>query len=337
MKKHEIKRAIRIHNIVQKHKRKVMTRLLLVALSMFALPAIAAGLENPNDAKDAIVVAGTSVTLASMAIIGNIDDSSDRDAAGGQIGYKVWLIEKSQIDDDVIFPSPNVNREVGAITLLPGEVMHYFEAHDIPTLASSGERGDINSTFSKTFTMIMSGNREKLLDFCEEKIGLKFIILFQGCETSDKFIIGNPCKPIVFKKFELKNDKEGRYVTLTFENDSWRQAYKYVGPIQKAAPVTLAPGSTTLAVVPNNDQYVVPDGSSSSAAIAAVSGLTDEDKGRNLTVRGAGSDNAATIEDGAVFILQDGATWTATAGSSIVFRVLDTGRLIEVEGSRIQA
>ena len=49
-----------------------------------------------------------------------------------------------------------------------------------------------------------------------------------------------------------------------------------------------------------------------------------------------GTDKAATIADGTTFILEDGATWTAKAGSSITFRVLDPSTLIEVSGSRIQ-
>ena len=34
--------------------------------------------------------------------------------------------------------------------------------------------------------------------------------------------------------------------------------------------------------------------------------------------------------------MEDGATWTAKAGSQISFRVLDPTTLVEIQGSRIQ-
>ena len=337
MKKNEIKRAIRIHNTVLKQKRKLMTKLLFVALCMFTIPAIAAGLNDPEGAKGAIVMAGTSVGLASMAFIGNIDDTSDKDTAGKQIDYRVWLVTSSQLDRNVRFPRPNTNREMGTLPLLPGEVFHYFEAHDIPTDNSTAEKGDITTETTNTFVMIMSGNRDKLLDFCEEHTGDKFIVIYGESGTDNYHIMGSPHKPMILKKYERKNDKEGRYITFTFENNSFCQPYRYKGAIIKADPVTLAPGATTLAIVANNDQYMLPDSGGGSTTIGTVSGLTSDDKGRNITVKGSGSSNAATIEENAVFILQDGATFTATAGSSIAFRILDTNRLVEIEGSRVQA
>ena len=335
LKKHEIKRALRIQNDFLKKKHRMMTGLLIAVLCVFALPAIAAGIENPDAAKGTIVMLGGGVSLASMALVGNIEDSSDRDAAGKQIAYRVWLIAVDQIDRDVNFPDPNGNREIGTIPMKPGEVFHYFEAHDIPTDNSTAQKGDITSEYTNTFVVILSGMRNKPLDFAEEYQGRKFIIIYGECGTSNYYILGNPCQPMVLKQYDRKNDKEGRYITFTFENNSWRQPLRYVGAIITAPAVTLAPGATTLAVVANNNLYTVPDGGASATTIASVSGLSADDRGRTLTVQGSGSANAATIEENDVFILEGGATWTATAGSSIVFRVLDTNRLVEV--SRVQA
>ena len=95
-------------------------------------------------------------------------------------------------------------------------------------------------------------------------------------------------------------------------------------------------GATALSIKATNNSYQIPDGSSETYAIATVTGLTNNDKGRFITLNGMGTDKAATIADGTTFILEDGATWTAKAGSSITFRVLDPSTLIEVSGSRIQ-
>lgn len=334
--KHQFKRTLRIQREFQRKTRRMMAFLAIVVMCAFAVPAMSAAFENPESAPESVLMIAGGVSMASMAVIGNVEDTSDRDAAGGQIAYRVWLISTDQIDMDVNFPDPNANREVGTIPMLPGEVFHYFEAHDIPTDNSTGTKGDITTETTNTFVMIMAGIRDKLLDFIEQHVGKKFIVIYQECETGALYIMGNPCKPMVLSAFDRKNDKEGRYITFTFTNNSFRQPYRYVGAIVKSAPVTLAPDATALAVVANNDLYIVPDGTDDSAAIATVTGLTDADRGRTITVKGSGATHPGTIEENAVFILEGGATWTATVGSSIVFRVLDANRLVEV-GSRVQA
>ena len=82
--------------------------------------------------------------------------------------------------------------------------------------------------------------------------------------------------------------------------------------------------------------YSIPDCTSSSKAIATVSGLAANDKGRYITLIGEGVEYPATVAENDVFILEDGATWTARAGSRITFRVIDTDTLVEIAGSRIQ-
>jgi hypothetical protein len=276
------------------------------------------------------------VTMASMMAIGNIDDVSDRDVAGSAIAYKVWLVETKQLNPEVDFPLANASREIASLPLSQGEYMHYFEAHDIPTYGSSGEKGDLTISSTNTFTIIMGGIRDQLLTFIEQKAGCKFIIIFQECESPDLYIIGNPCKPMVLRSYSLKNDKDNRSVTFTFESTSINQYKKYVGDILVAAPVTLTTGDTTLALVANKNTYNVPDGIASSYVIGSLLGLSNNDKGRVITLVGQGASYPATIADNASFVLEDGATWTARAGSRISFRVLDPTTLVEIQGTRIQ-
>ena len=114
------------------------------------------------------------------------------------------------------------------------------------------------------------------------------------------------------------------------------QYHKYVGDIVKAPAEVHAAGTKELAIKPTSNSYEIPNGTAATYVIETVSGLTNNDKGRYITLTGSGTDKAATIADGTTFILEDGATWTAKAGSSITFRVLDPATLIEVSGSRIQ-
>lgn len=281
------------------------------------------------------VIIGGSLAMAMMTI-GDVDDVSDRMTHGSNIAYKLYLIDISQIDDTKAFPMPNSSREVSSIPMKDGQYMKYFVAHDIPTFSSTGEKGDITTSGTNTFTAIMGGMRNQLLDFIEQHAGGKFIILFKEVGDPQWYILGSYDRPMVLSSYESKNDKDGRYVTFTFTRISIDQYYKYTGEIVRVPAAVHTADQTTLTIKSTNDRYSIPDGSSATYAINAVSGLSANDKGRYITLEGTGTDKSATIADGNAFVLEDGATWTANSGSSITFRVLDTQTLVEVPGSRMQ-
>jgi hypothetical protein len=322
------KRALKAHRA---REMKFFLTLMLIIGSLGALGVIT----SPLDAQASTGMLVGS-TFCSLMAIGNIKDVPDSEVAGEAIAYKVWLVCLNQIDDTVDFPSPNSEREVGTLPLLNGERMHYFEAHDIPTYTSQGERGDLTIAGTNTFTIIMGGVRNQLLDFIEQYAGLKFIVIFQECESPYKYVMGNPCKPMLLKSYNLKNDKESRSVTFVFESKSINQYNHYIGDIILQSPAVHQAGATTLALSPGAATCEIPGGTSSPYDISGVSGLTATDKGRVVTLVGTGSANAATIADGGAFILEDGATWTARAGSRISFRVLDPSTLVEIGGTRVQ-
>lgn len=276
-----------------------------------------------------VCVAGSGTIMASMMAIGSIDDVSDRDTHGNNLAYCVYLIDISQIDKSVSFPQPNANREVGTVPMKTGEYMQYFEAHSIPTYSGKGDKGDITTTGTNTFVIVMGGCRDKVFDFHEQHLGGKFVILFKEIKSSQWYILGELERPMILKTSEIKNDADGRYTTFTFERSSVDQYYKYAGSIVSEVATTVAAGSTTLAIT-KSSMYDIPGGTSATYAINAVSGLTASDIGRFITLYGKGTTNIATIADGASFVLAGGTTWTANAGSQIIFRVLDTTTLVEV-------
>jgi len=188
--------------------------------------------------------------LANMMLIGNVEDVSDRDTHGSNITYTVYLVNVKQINRAVLFPMPNVNREVGSIPMLSGQFMKYFEAHDIPTYSATGEKGDITTSGENIFTIIMGGMRDQLLTFIEEHAGDKFVVLFKEIGTTQWFILGSVDRPMILKSFEAKNDKDGRYVTFTFRRVSIDQYCKYVGNIVTAPPASHTAGATTLNISP---------------------------------------------------------------------------------------
>ena len=277
--------------------------------------------------------AGSGVTLASMALLGHLDDVSDRDTHGSDISYIVYLVALDQIDRTKEFPQPNANREVAPIPLKPNEIPHYFEAHDIPTFTGTTEKGDITTTGENQFVIIMGGARVNLYNFIEEYSGGKFIIFFKHVKKKEWYILGELERPVILSNTETKDDKDGRYTTFTFKRSSVDLPLVYTGNPAITAATAIAAGATAIAAGSNT--YTIPNGTSAAAAIATVSGLSKSDKGRYITLIGAGADKPATIADGSTFVLEEGATWTAKTGASITFRVLDTTTLVEV--SRTEA
>lgn len=329
------KQLISSHLKGQKALRKTQTTFLLSILCVVALVFCLGALLDPAHAH--VCVAGLGGTgLANMMVIGSVPDISDKYTSGNNIASIVYLIEDKQIDPNVPFPMPNSNREVSTLPMLGGQYMQYFEAHTYPGYSGKGEKGDLTSTGTNTFNIVMGGVRDQLMTFAEEHIGSRFIIIFKEIEATQWEILGSRERPVVLKSFETKNDKDGRHVSFTFERSSLLQYQHYVGNIITAPPVTLAAGAVALALQASQGVYSVPNGAAATYAIASVTGLTATDKGRTITLQGTGTDKSATIADNTSFILVDGATWTAKAGSSISFRVLDPTTLVEVPGSRVQ-
>lgn len=122
-----------------KARRALQIKFFLCLMLLVASISTFAAVTSHEDSKVSTeIVVGT--TMASMMAIGSIDDVADKEVAGESIAYKVWLVETKQLDSARQFPIPNANREVSSLPMLDGEYMHYFEAHDIPTYTSSGEK-----------------------------------------------------------------------------------------------------------------------------------------------------------------------------------------------------
>lgn len=333
MKKPNIQKRHRAYNPMKgfNYANRQARKMFMATFSIFGVLMLLAALIDHSLG----AAAGSGVTLASMALIGHLDDVSDRDTHGSDISYIVYLVALDQIDRTKEFPQPNANREVAPIPLKPNEIPHYFEAHDIPTFTGTTEKGDITTTGENQFVIIMGGARVNLYNFIEEYSGGKFIIFFKHVKKKEWYILGELERPVILSNTETKDDKDGRYTTFTFKRSSVDLPLVYTGNPAITAATAIAAGATAIAITAGSNTYTIPNGTSAAAAIATVSGLSKSDKGRYITLIGAGADKPATIADGSTFVLEEGATWTAKTGASITFRVLDTTTLVEV--SRTEA
>ena len=166
--------------------------------------------------------AHVGLSLATMSLIGSIDDVTDRETHGNEIAYQIVLIACDQLADRFNFPQPDKDRlvKIGKSLLKPGEAAHYFEAHTIPTLLSNTEKGDVTTTGTNTFTALLGGDRTQVKNFVEEYSGYKFIILYKHIKDTVWHIIGEAERPMVLNNTETKDDADGRYTTLTFVRNS---------------------------------------------------------------------------------------------------------------------
>lgn len=270
-----------------------------------------------------------------MITIKNINDVPDSQVAGEALSYRVALLPVSYLDLSKKWPKKNLNREVASLPLLPGKQPAIFAAHSIPGYAFEGSRGEHAMTGKHTFELVLGGYRDEVLNFIEEFAGSKFILFFTECGDDVVNMLGSACKPIVLSDVKGLNNKEGRYFTFTFTSSSMMMPVKYTGSQfsfggAAAGTGTVAGTATTLAITAEHDTYVVQDGTSSAATIAAVSGLTSSDEGRLITLLGDGASNASLVKANSVFILKGGTQWAAKKGASLTLSVLSANQLVEV-------
>lgn len=189
-------------------------------MCLFALLAVVLLISFLADPAFAFGMGGSGLSMATVVALANIDDVSDRDTHGSAISYFVYLYHISIIDRDTPFPQPDDSREVAAMSLVEGKSPIYFEAHDIPTLVSTTEKGDITTTGENNFVIIMGGDRDAIKSFIEEYSGGKFILVYKHIKESQWHILGELERPMILSNTETKDDKDGRYTTFTFKRNS---------------------------------------------------------------------------------------------------------------------
>lgn len=208
-----------------------MGRYLFMTLMMVL--GIVSLLQMFHDPTSTMGASGTGISMAALVGLTAIDDVTDRDTHGSAISYIVYLIPTSSLDRTKAFPQPDDTRTVAEIpmkTVSKDEKLSYmFEAHDIPTLVSTTEKGDITTTGENNFVIIMGGDRAEIHDFIEQYSGGKFIILFKHIKDTQWYILGELERPMILSNTETKDDKDGRYTTFTFKRSSVDLPLKYKG------------------------------------------------------------------------------------------------------------
>ena len=272
--------------------------------------------------------------MSAIRNISNIKLAPERNTAGRQLSFNVWLVNTDQVDDRQIFPSPNINRELGTVPLLSGELMHRFQAID-DTLKeyTKGERGELTTVMTNSLELVMGGDGQNLYGFIEEYAGGKFIIIYQSSDETERYIAGSYLKPMILQGTNRQRDKEATAVTFLFENIVISLPKIYVGAIIQEVPQSVPIDSLVLTLVRGKEQYLFPE-NTALRTLVSVSGITSDMYGRFIELIGSSTTFPTKIESGDDFILIDNTPWYSTHGYKIIFRILDSTTLVEVPGTR---
>ncbi len=257
--------------------------------------------------------------------IGNINSVPDRKSSGNQIGNKVWVYNIDDIDTERLVYNEET-REVADIPMKPGKypVFHQAIANSLED-KSAGEGGDLTSVVTNTFSYVLGGNGDVVLDFIENFAGCYFLIVYQECSSKQKRLLGTPCKPMRLKGFERVNGKESCTNSLTYENVDFTQPYTFTGtPVQEPAVVIAA--SATKLTISSKTQYEIAEGTASKE-ITAVAGVSDAMLGKVITVTGKGGAGPSVLKKNANLILTE--DWVASAGARISLKIFSTNTLVE--------
>lgn len=325
-------------------KQKLQFMLAIAVFAIFALTAlmgVAFGVIGINEF--ALIGGGSALVGIKYASVmtASIDGNpSNTQKAGKLVKAKLWILDDNQVDDTVAFPTRTSNREISTIPLKSGEYWHYLKTVEItkPELSIAGSLGEVGATLDTAVKAVLGGFDNSVLDLIEKGAGKGFYIVAEICATGEKWLGGSECSPMILQAPEGGALNAQTSITLNFLSQGPTTWSIYTGTTQSQSAVTIANDATALAVVSGNDNYEIAEGTANTT-IATVSGLTDADIGRIITVKGLGGSGPSTI-DGSDFMLNGGAAWTANLNSLISFEVYKSGAsaytLVEVPNSRIQ-
>lgn len=183
------------------------------------------GVLEPLVPAGAVSLAGAIIPMA------DIGDVSDIEVSGESLGYRIRLIRLTDIDRTQKMTADE--SKPGAIKKIPlkeGAKIASIECHTIPEFNSKGSKGDITVSGTNTVTAVLGGFREEVLRFVEQYVGAKFLLIIEECGPEDlSYLVGTFCKPMVLKEYDIRNNKDSRSGTITFENSSIYQPVRYTG------------------------------------------------------------------------------------------------------------
>ncbi|HBZ67584.1 MAG TPA: hypothetical protein DEO70_12170 [Bacteroidales bacterium] len=183
--------------------------------------------------------------------------------------------------------------------------------------------------FMHGFEFEHPGDAIAIMEFVQNWTGKNVGAITQKCSENYMKQYGTPCSPLKLKS-SGQDDKDANVQKLVFKNTVKAPFVpgKYEGTLTlESVLFTVAADSDSINLVAGSGQYQLTSGVGSVALLADLENASD---GLIFTLLGSGGTYPSKIEspagDGS-FLLQNGVTWIADAGSQITFRVMQTGVL----------
>jgi hypothetical protein len=209
--------------------------------------------------------------------------------------------------------------------LLPNKTYKFIDALT-NTINANAQPGESPYTGHLILTPTIEGLSKTTLDWLYQNLGTRVVAVWERCSDGQKFIGGTPCSGGLVVKFTSVGGLDGGIagIALSLEGgDCPEPFFFYDGPVPRQAPKTVTIASGKFALAPDA-QYLIAD-NAAATVLTDITGVTDSDVGRIIELQGGGVNYPATIAPSAVFILQNGLTFTAAVGNSIHLQITKTG------------
>ena len=214
-----------------------------------------------------------------------------------------------------------------------GYAITVYLTQDTAELASNSDGDTDNEGFTPSVKFKHPGNKQEIREFKSNWIGRKCVAIIDHCDGTPKDLIGSICNPCKMQvNYTANKDATSNEFTFAQMMRGLDIAI-YDNTVPYAEPkAVIDAGATEIALV-GEGQYQL-TGDATSAAIATVTGAQH---GMLFTLLGVTSGTAPAIAAGGVFVLKNGAAWTANAGSQITFKAFKDGAstFTYIEQSRV--
>lgn len=156
---------------------------------------------------------------------------TDRDTAGKRIYQDVEVIREDDVDYS---KAPTIDEDKMTTTPLSlkeeGSAKVFRSIVDTQDDQSTGQKGDITSTVTNEFTMVV-GDTVESRKLVENHIGDRFFLQHTDKYTKKKYLHGRLYFPMVLTDF-TRSTKESKSIELHFKNESFFQPLEIVAPAE---------------------------------------------------------------------------------------------------------
>jgi len=240
----------------------------------------------------------------------------------GTGGDKKDLITLFDFDDVLTFPARDANGIVitGDIVMKPGAYMIQVYATKESIKLSQKPEGDTDAKgFMHTLEFSHPGSEDAIEEFLQNWTNRNIGAIVENCSTNKKRLAGLPCAGLQLSSDSI-DDKDNNKTTITLAMTQ-KAAYRianYQGTFTYSEVTdTVDADDTSIDLTAGEGRYQLTDGT---AAVVVITTCTNAVVGGKYTLIGSGGTYPSTITKANDFLLANGTTWTALAGSEITFQ-----------------